>query len=106
MGEDCDQKATRKGDTSSAEPIKMANYYFRKKKYAPAEQIYKELLEEDPENAEYHYRYGCLLFKTFKFEDCESELKKSLELYPESSRAHKKYGELLGFMGKIGQAQE
>ena len=87
------------------DPLQRANSFARRGKTFEADQKYIESLRRDPNNAEAHYHYGCHLFDTKRLADAKKEFDICLNLNPQHGKCHRKYSDMLGFMGKIQEAQ-
>ena len=89
----------------SQDPLRRANTLPAKTKTYESDQKYLESIRRNPNNPEAHYQYGCHLFDTKRLVDAKREFDICLNINPQHGKCHRKYSELLGFMGKIQDAQ-
>ena len=74
--------------------------------YEEAIQIYKELIERNPDNARYHNSLGIALQGMKRYEEAFGEKQKAVELDPENADYHDSLSVTLHEMGKYEEALE
>src|SRR5437588_1334689 len=79
--------------------------YAKKGKAKQAEEHYKALLAQDPDQfPDASYNYGVLLFEEGKFDEAEKAFRKTLAIAPSNDAAHNNLGYLLEREGKLDEA--
>ena len=72
--------------------------------YARAEEIYAEVLKQDPQQPDSHHYLGLLAHQTGRSELAESHVRRSIELAPQRADFHFNYANLLLNLGRPEQA--
>ena len=80
--------------------IGKAVHHQQRGEYPEAERIYREVLTEDPDQADAHNLLGLLAHQTARDELAESHMRRSIGLAPKRADFHYNYGAMLAETGK------
>jgi len=77
-----------------AKTAESAFKYYNSDKWGKAEELFRTLTEEDPENANWYHFLGSCLLNRGKLEDAEASLRRAVQLNPKKTDTYS----LLGFL--------
>ncbi len=82
----------------------LGDIYLSKKDYAPAEDIFRELLQRDPDNLSARYKLAELYSWQKKYDESIYEYQILLKKLPNDIQIRRKYGMVLMWMGNYPEA--
>ena len=82
----------KKEDLTTTETFALALQYHQKNNFQAAEQLYKKILEIEPDHIESNFRLGSLLVQTRNFDTAQQLLNKVIQVDPNHARAHNNLG--------------
>ncbi len=82
------KKALELDTTYTTARRRLAFLYFNSRQWKEAAAQFKHLLSSNPQNFEYRFHYGVVLFKQGKYELARGELLRAREIRPEAAEAH------------------
>ncbi len=91
--------------TTVIDALQLATKYHQFNRLDRAEQIYRQILEAQPDHLEALYRLGLLSQQTNKFEEAEKFLSAALQVQPELVNAWFSLGNLRQTQGKLKTAE-
>jgi len=82
----------KKEDLTTTETFALALQHHQKNNLQAAEQLYKQILEIEPDHVESNFRLGSLLVQTRNFDTAQQLLNKVIQVDPNHARAHNNLG--------------
>ncbi len=82
----------KKEDLTTTETFALALQYHQKNNFQAAEQLYKKILEIEPDHIESNFRLGSLLVQTRNFDTAQPLLNKVIQIDPNHAKAHNNLG--------------
>jgi tetratricopeptide (TPR) repeat protein len=73
---------------------RLADRYYRQKNYAKAKTALKEVLKENPDHKDAHYRLGVILGKEGAIKDAIGQFEKTISIDPDYGKAYYNLGVL------------
>ncbi|HAX78019.1 MAG TPA: hypothetical protein DCY88_19905 [Cyanobacteria bacterium UBA11372] len=98
-------KPRRKGAAEIAETLQLAIGYQRENRYALAEQLYRQVLEKQPEHPEALYGFGMLMQQIGQPETAEQLLVAAAQVQPDSVKIWFSLGNLRQAQGQLPAAE-
>jgi protein O-GlcNAc transferase len=90
--------------TTVAEAFALALQYHRSGNLPPAELLYQQVLQVDPENADAHHLLGVLAYQLGRFDQAAMSIRRALGLNPEAAVYHCNLGLAQQALGQIDNA--
>lgn len=69
-----------------------------------AEEIYREILRDEPENADILHRLGLLSHRTGDYDAAAALISRAVEIAPQNAEAHKSLGNAVRMQGRMAEA--
>ena len=82
----------KKEDLTTTETFALALQHHQKNNFQAAEQLYKQILEIEPDHIESNFRLGSLLVQTRNFDTAQPLLNKVIQIDPNHAKAHNNLG--------------
>ncbi len=82
----------KKEDLTTTETFALALQHHQKNNFQAAKQLYKQILEIEPDHIESNFRLGSLLVQTRNFDTAQQLLNKVIQVDPNHARAHNNLG--------------
>ena len=82
----------KKEDLTITETFALALQHHQKSNFQAAEQLYKQILEIEPDHIETNFRLGSLLVQTRNFDTAQQLLNKVIQIDPNHAKAHNNLG--------------
>ena len=82
----------KKEDLTTTETFALALQHHQKNNFQAAEQLYKQILEIEPDHIESNFRLGSLLVQTRNFDTAQQLLNKVIQVDPNHAKAHNNLG--------------
>ena len=79
-------------DLTTTETFALALQHHQKNNFQAAEQLYKQILEIEPDHIESNFRLGSLLVQTRNFDTAQPLLNKVIQIDPNHAKAHNNLG--------------
>jgi len=82
----------KKNNLTTKETFALALQHHKKNSFQAAEQLYKKILEIEPDHVESNFRLGSLLVQTRNFDTAQQLLNKVIQIDPNHAKAHNNLG--------------
>ena len=82
----------KKEDLTTTETFALALQHHQKNNFQAAKQLYKQILEIEPNHVESNFRLGSLLVQTRNFDTAQQLLNKVIQVDPNHAKAHNNLG--------------
>jgi protein O-GlcNAc transferase len=90
--------------TTLPESLQLAVQHYQAKRFTQAEQVYRQIIEVNPRQAEALYGLGMLAQQQKEYQNAESFFQATLQLQPEIAAVHNSLGYSLQQQGKLEDA--
>ncbi|MFW9261164.1 tetratricopeptide repeat protein [Nostoc sp. CALU 546] len=90
--------------TTLPESLELAVQHYQAKRFTQAEQVYRQIIEVNPRQAEALYGLGMLAQQQKEYQNAESFFQATLQLQPEIAAVHNSLGYSLQQQGKLEDA--
>jgi Flp pilus assembly protein TadD len=84
--------------------LALATQHHQAGRFPEAEMVYRQVLTDDPQNADALHQLGVLLFQTARGREGADLIRKAIELAPASPHYHSNLGRVLGSLGEFEQS--
>ncbi|MEH2091296.1 tetratricopeptide repeat protein [Nostoc sp.] len=90
--------------TTIPDALQLASQYYQTKRFTQAEEIYRQIIDLDPQQSEALYRLGLLAQQREQYQNAERFFQIALQLQPEVGTIHNSLGFALQQQGKLEEA--
>ncbi|MEH2057468.1 MAG: tetratricopeptide repeat protein [Nostoc sp.] len=90
--------------TTIPDALQLAVQYQRAKRFTQAEEVYRQIIDENPKQSEALYGLGMLAQQQEKYQNAEQFFQAALQLEPEAAAIHNSLGFTLQQQGKLDEA--
>ncbi|WP_445629182.1 tetratricopeptide repeat protein [Nostoc sp. DSM 114167] len=90
--------------TTIPDALQLASQYYQSKRFTQAEEIYRQIIDLDPQQSEAFYGLGLLAQQQEQYQNAEQFFQAALQLQPEAGSIHNSLGFSLQQQGKLEEA--